>query len=143
MATAQYDLWPPSFEAVSEPNPPIDILREQAALLEQKTGGMVLAEVKKVEGYDSNIIVVSRGKTSLPISHSFYLVAPALENYRYQLFRIEQPIERYPLLIIGSPISDRDIEVESQEGFVEILRRIFSDEKTQKVIQSLIAHSSS
>jgi hypothetical protein len=139
MATAQIDLWPPSFEAVSEPNPPIDILREQAALLEQKTGGVVLAEV--LSGYDSNFIVVHRGKTSLPISHSFYLVAPALENYRYQLFRIDQPIEHYPLFIIGSPIGD--LEVESQEEFVETLRRIFSDDKTQKVIQSLIAHSSS
>lgn len=147
MATAQYDLWPPSFTVVVEPNTPIEILREQAALLEQKTNGVVLAEVRTGKDYNSNFSVGPGGQTNLPFVHTFYLVAPALGNYHYQLFRVEQPIEFYPLFIKGAPtikgLPASDFAVDSKELFVDVLRQIFAAEKTQKVIQSLIAQSHS
>jgi hypothetical protein len=142
MATAQYDLWPPAFTAVAEPNIPIDILQEQADLLGQKTNGLVLAEVRTGKAYNSNMIVVRGEQVDLPLLHTFYLVAPALGNYRYQLFRVEQPLEFYPLLIKGTPTGDF-VEIGSKEHFVEALRQIFADPKTQKVVQSLIAQSQS
>ncbi len=139
MATAQRDLWPPSFDTVAAENTPVAILREQAMLLEQKTNGLVLAEVRTGSDYNSGYLAVSGEKANLPLSHSFYLIAPALENYRYRLFRVDQAIELYPLLIKDGPIGEE--EVYSEERFLEVLRKMFAAEKTQKVIQSLIAQS--
>ena len=138
MAIAQYDLWPATFTAVAEPNVPIDILREQADLLEQKTNGVVLAEVRTSVDAPLNHAIVA---PNLPLLHTFYLVAPALGNYRYQLFRVEQPLDYYPVLIKGGP--SEDVEAKSTEQFVEALRQVFAEHKTQKVIQSLIAQSQS
>lgn len=137
MANVQTDLWPSSFPAIDTITP-VTILRQQAALLEKKTNGLVVAEVRSGIDYNSNVVVISQGQ-EVPLLHSFYLIAPALENYHYLLFRLKQSIDLYPLEIKDSPIGDVTVTDESQLN--EALRKIFASEKTQKVIQSLIAQS--
>lgn len=137
MATAQIDLWPNSFPAIDTVTP-VTILRKQAALLEKKTNGLVVAEVRSGIDYNSNVSVVSGGK-EVPLLHSFYLIAPALENYRYQLFRLKQSIDLYPIEVKDSPSGD--IVVNDEPQLNEALKTIFAHEKTQQVIQSLIAQS--
>jgi hypothetical protein len=75
------------------------------------------------------------------IFHAFYLVAPLLEDYRYRLFTVEQPKPEqiYPLLIRDSPVGE--VKVNSEDSFVDSLRKIFTNEKTQKIIEALIVQS--
>lgn len=132
---------PESFEVGIKINPPLAILREQASLLEKKTGGLVKAVVQKSENAIAQATFSAMfGKpTNSFISYSFWLLAPAFGNYRYQLFTVEQPVEMYPLRIVGSPLED--MEITSEDDLLEKLKLIFASEKVQRVISAMIAQS--
>ena len=66
------DQWPQELRS-SELTPPVVILKEQAALLGEKTEYRLRAEVV-TQNMDGTLF------------HSFYIVAPSLQNYRYKLF---------------------------------------------------------
>jgi hypothetical protein len=146
MATNQLDLWPTITATATAQNTPTSILRRQADLLEKKTDGQVQAYVKprQWEIGESISAAVQLGligeNANNQFAYSFYLVAPALENYRYLLFWMLHSIEMYPLLIKDSP--EGDIKVESEDEFIGALRAIFAHGKTQRVIQAMIAQSS-
>ena len=98
------DLWPEVMEN-TEVRAPVTILKEQAALLGNKTKNLVIAQVSKPidllvqveERIKNNSLGSSKGKT---LYHSFYLVAPALNNYQYELFTIANDINLYPVTIV-------------------------------------------
>ena len=145
MATNQLDLWPTMTATATTQNIPISILRRQADLLKKKTDGLVEAHVKPQEDVmafvsASSQLGLDRKNVQNCVAYSFYLIAPALEHYRYLLFWVLHPIEMYPLLIKDSP--EGDIKVESEDAFIDALRAIFAHEKTQRVIQAMIAQSS-
>jgi len=145
MATNQLDLWPVMTATTTTQNTPVSILRDQAALLEKKTDGLVIADVKRRNVEVPEIIYavtkagVKEENAQNVFAYSFYLIAPALEKYRYLLFWMLHPIEMYPLLIRDSP--EGEFKVESENEFLQVLRRIFGSEKTQRVIQAMIAQS--
>jgi hypothetical protein len=143
------DLWPSEIKPFANVRVPVSILKEQASMLGYKTGNIVLAEVKQKiidrefeEEYSESFI------------YNFYLVAPALEGYRYKLFFIRYDIALYPLRIymdediLNEILSDESdtikssyVVVESEEDFLEYLRKIFGSKKTKRVINSLIAQT--
>jgi hypothetical protein len=121
------DLWPDDLgPAGNIPTPPVVILREQGAILGQKTQNIV-------EG------VVQSSSSSTEFTHQFYLNAPALGQYRYLLFTLVHPISFYPLRIAGQFTGN--VVVSSQEEFIEALRGLFSLDQVKSVIQALIAQS--
>ncbi len=146
METPQHDLWPATFGngAIRVVNTPVRLLKEQASLLATKTDNMVEAEVLTTPVKDLMTPSPSKFLKRFPnngFRHAFYLRAPTLGNFRYLLFEIGQPIEMYPLIINDAPIEEGEIEVSNQEEFMEALRKIFANKKTQKVIQAMIAQS--
>lgn len=142
MTTTNLDLWPESLDISMKVTPPLVILREQASLLENKTKGLVKAEVRSNANANS-LEAIARSalgaEATYPLSYSFFLVAPALGNYKYQLFRVIQPVDMYPLKIVGSPLED--IEIASEEDLLEKLKLIFASEKVKRVISAMIAQS--
>lgn len=128
MAKSTLDLWPTDIKADNMVTP-LSILKEQASLLGGKTQNLVEAEVQtKPLGAE--------------FSHSFLLVAPTLDNYRYKLFAVLHALDMYPLKIVDENGGIR-YEVHSQEEFVEKLREVLTSEKTKSVINALIAQSQS
>ncbi len=128
MATNQRDLWPSDISVLPDIPTPLSILREKASLLGEKTNNLVEAEVR------------SHGNKSDQFVHTFFLVAPALDNYRYPLLTVTHKIELYPLTISFSGLG---IQVNNPDQFTDELRKIFADEKTKSVIQVLVAQSCS
>jgi hypothetical protein len=143
MAMNQLDLWPTMTTTATTQNTPTSILRIQADLLREKTDGLVEAVVIQGDVWDVPSALSQLGLKGDDgnncLVYSFSLIAPALEHYRYTLFRVIYPIEMYPLLINDSP--EGDIKVRSEDEFISALRKIFAHEKTQRVIQALIAQS--
>ena len=139
------DLWPEFLPGQNGHTPPIVILREQASLLEGKTNGLVKASVNSnkmlgdLDWSEKELDDMLSGDRSKSIIHSFWLIAPSLENYRYRLFRVIQPIEMYPLDVIESPIGE--IKAASEDQLLAALRNIFTSEKTQRVITALMVQS--
>ena len=152
MASKVDNLWPPDIAASAKKLSPVAILKRQAFLLGQQTKNIVEAEVEtKTTDYQRIL------------QHWFYLVAPALNFYKYPLFRVEHPPTRfYPLRIrfdnVGHDTpSDADrsrrfagltskdqvlmLKVKSEAEFTARLKTIFAAEETKNVIQSLIDQS--
>lgn len=122
------DLWPKERFATDVVTP-VSILRRQAALLGEKTQQLVTAEV-----FTS---VVGDHAT-----HFFRLVVPALDNYRYELFRVEHRVEElYP--ITGYFLLSTARRMEDQTDFVGWLKDILSSNATLQRIDSLMAQAKS
>jgi hypothetical protein len=125
METQVRDFWPADIGVVNFLTP-ASILREQASLLGQKTKHLIEAEV------------VTSPHTDGSIMHQFYLVVPAMDNYRYRLLSVNHGVELYPLDIYFGSGPGPYAKAVSEEEFISQLKNVLSSEKTKKVIQSLL-----
>ena len=120
------DLWPKAkFE--TDIVTPVSILRRQAALLGEKTQQLVTADVSSNAGGSH-------------MEHSFRLVVPALDNYKYELFRVRHKVDQlYPLTGYGQDGIPRRIA--DQSDFVGWLKEVLSSKSTLNRIDSLLAQA--
>jgi hypothetical protein len=121
------DLWPENI-AESTLVTPISIMKEQAALLGEKTKQLVKGEVTSQS--PSSI-----GGLATPFVHRFYIVAPTL-NYRYELFSISHGINFYPLSLSYANTSH---SMRSEAEFKENLKTLLSSQHTLNVVHSILA----
>lgn len=153
MSTTIRDLWP---DDVSAPDvlSPLTILKYQASQLRQRTKGLLEAEVHLDE-------------QSAPwIRASFEIIAPFLDRYRLELFRISHnPETPYPVFVYAnglaykaqnagfgwaqvgqdpddySPPDEDEAVASSQEEFLELLSLVLNSRNTKSVLQSLLART--
>lgn len=130
-------LWPDEISVIKEV-PPVSILREQAALLGGKTRNLVTAEVDS--GTVNEYEPITREYTP-SFRDTFYLVAPALDNYRFELFRLTRKVDLlYPVKIYSGALSI-DEGITSEDELLKELANIFSHAKTINIIQSMLIQS--
>lgn len=115
------DLWPSNI-ADSNLTTPVSILKQQAALLGEKTRQLVTGEVT-TQTVGSMFV------------HFFYIVAPTL-NYRYELFQVNHGINFFPIVVIHLKQTAR---IESEAAFVDKLKEILSAKHTLNLVHSLMA----
>ncbi len=122
---------------------PNSILKEQADLLYDKTGGAIYGRVTniKFQPQDKGI--------KYNLATAFEIVAPNLDNYNYTLLDVySRPEKDYPVAItVGSNIVD-DAEVfvpkyecANKEEFIQALKDILSSEEVNKDIGILYSKS--
>lgn len=126
MTTAIQDLWPAEFGS-EEVTPPVTILRQQATILGRRTRNLVEGDV------------VTEGTPTGSFKHTFYLTAPALDDYRYCLFYIHHEIKFYPLSI--SSCSGTGITCFDENQLLQALKDHFASDETRQVMSALIAQS--
>src|ERR1044071_5642497 len=86
MAKAIDDLWPNDIAPTMEQVPPVTILKQQAALLGRNMKNVIEGEVE-----------TDTADFQRFLRHTFYLVAPALNFYRYPLLTVEHDVTKmYP-----------------------------------------------
>ncbi|SPE30838.1 hypothetical protein SBA3_1700005 [Candidatus Sulfopaludibacter sp. SbA3] len=119
---AQTDFW--GDIAPAQVRTPVAIMKEQAALLGKKTQNVV-------EGRVASAVHAQQ------FVHRFHLVVPALDGYTYELFRVAQEIDIYPL------ITDEGTRLENEEAFTNWLRAKLSSDKTKKILGNLLAQANS
>jgi len=115
------DLWPSNI-ADSKMTTPVLILKEQAALLGEKTKNLVMGEV------------VTQAVGTMFVHH-FYLSAPTL-NYKYQLFEVSHHVSFYPLVV---QYVSQSTSLADEEQFKTKLKEIFSSAHTLNVVHSILA----
>ena len=123
------NLWPEDLAAGIEPDSPFIILREQAEALAIRTNGRLRAEVETSPVNDK-------------LALNFVLVAPALDDYRYRLFKVwpEKDIDPYPVTLMLA--SDDQRPADTPDKFRDVLREIFSSPATRRAIAELLEYSS-
>jgi hypothetical protein len=116
------DLWG---DIITEPiRTPQLILKEQGALLERKTNGILTVEVHSAS--------IDNG-----FRHEFKIKSSNM-NYLYAAFTVRHPIEIYPVDLHTEEII---YHAKDEEAFMTSLKKILQSEKIQKVIRSLISQS--
>jgi hypothetical protein len=115
------DLWPSNF-ADANFTTPATILKQQAALLGEKTKQLVTGQV--VPQTTGNLFV-----------HSFYIAAPTL-GYKYELFQVHHGINFYPLTFKYLNTSS---QLRSEAELKDKLKEIFASEHTLNVVHSILA----
>lgn len=132
------NLWPDF--AIEPLKSPRTILKEQAGYLMAKTNNVLSAAVE-TNHYKERI------------SHEFYVVAPALNNYRYRLFSVSHEIVGYYPITITSEIvlygeHDDDTEIvynptkaKNEEEFMSLLSNVFKNPGNVRIISSLLSQS--
>lgn len=125
MSTPTRDLWPDDISTAPFVSP-VAILREQAAILAEKTKGLLEGDV-------------TTSRVSDRFDHHFYIVAPALDNYRYKLLTVRHGnLDMYPAAIQYHP--DTIVHsAQTQEQFVELLGTLLAREETKRVVHALLA----
>lgn len=133
------DLWPEEIKAVTLPRPPVIILKEQAALLGERTKNLI-------EGKVLPISELWRTGTRQDFGFEFVIAARSL-RYTYRLFSIFYSIEFYPVSfqmdedIVEEMHLDKGapIDATNEDEFLEILKTIFGAKKTKQVIGALLS----
>jgi hypothetical protein len=117
-------LWP-TFE--TDAVTPVSILIKQAALLGDKTGQLVTADVFSTVGREQ-------------AAHFFQLIVPTLDNYKCELFHVEHKVEDlYP--VAGYFGEGLPVSLPGQKAFLQWLKEVLTSEETLKKIDSLIAQA--
>ena len=130
MATlTNVDLWPADIGQDTGELGPAALVKAQAALLSEKTKGLVTAEVRGEQDPRDEKFV-----------DNFYLVGSAI-NYQYLLFTLEYPLEFYPLRLYFNPLYPQGTWLPGSEALGESLAEIFAHEKTRQVISAIIQRS--
>jgi hypothetical protein len=124
----------------------VALLKEQAALLGQKTQNLVTARVG-VSRFSSN---------ENEFAFEFVLQAPALGDYSYVLFAILYGIEIYPVeffvareffkerppgIRVDESGPDLEVTAENEEQLITVLRLILQSERTRQIVQGILAQS--
>jgi len=114
--------------AVDDTATPLRMMREQANILRQVTRGVLHASITTTP--------LSEGR----MRHSFYLVAPLLNDYRHLLFSVEHGIDPYPAAFTSAHPS-KPLTCKKQKDFENILTSLLQDPSTRKAVAALIANS--
>jgi hypothetical protein len=116
-------LWPDDI-GESDLVTPVSIMREQAALLGERTENLVTAEV----------VTAANGPF---IIHNFILEAPAL-SYRYQLFSADHQVSLYPVDVNYNKTTTRCTD---EAQFRQKLGQILGADATKQIVRALKAQS--
>lgn len=141
MSSGIEDLWPADIAPVVEAVPPITILKQQASILGQRTKNIVEAEA---ETHVEAEVETKTEDYQRFLRHTLFLVAPALNFYRYPLLDVVHHVtQMYPVTIeVAWLEKDEDIiQAANEQEFKDGLKRIFADEETKRVIGALLAQS--
>ncbi|MEY8337152.1 hypothetical protein AALB16_03850 [Lachnospiraceae bacterium 62-35] len=123
---------------------PNSILKEQAEILSDKTGGVIYGRITNKQ------FIPRDEKIEYNLASIFEIVVPRLDNYNYTLLVIYSKTERdYPIAItIGSnTIDDAEnfvpkYECKNREEFIKALETILSSEEINKNIGILYSKAS-
>jgi len=119
------DLWPENL-TTNRIKSPVTILKEQAALLGQKTRNVVQAQVRSIKsaypGYQE-----TPAEEETKLRYEFCILAPALGNYRYKLFTVFHNVDLYPAVFcldegIAGEMEDGRFEKKGNRGSRQIKR---------------------
>ena len=119
---------------------PIDIIREQCAILNQMTEGKIIGRVISYDRESSQL------KYEDKFYFQFFLTSQATPRYKFRVCYMEHGIAQYPVYFaldtdIASELGSgcKEIYVKNEEVFRARLSDILNSKKMEKVITNLLA----
>lgn len=120
---------------------PNSILKDQADLLSNKTGGIIYGRVT------NNKFCPKQKNVKYNLATEFDIVVPLLDNYQYTLLVLYSiPEQDYPVAIsVGGNLVDDaelfepDFECQDMDSFIQAMKKIFSSDEVNQSISTLYA----
>jgi hypothetical protein len=103
---------------------PITILKQQGSLLARATKGMLTASA-----------IVNQGNLGR-LKVTMYLVATALNNYRYEVLSVSHGVEPYPAQVTAE---GQNIQCPDRDAFEKAVEQVLQSERVRKAIAGLLA----
>ena len=116
---------------------PITILKEQAALLGQATNNVLQGDVTFSGGADYRTIFAGY---TYDFTVTLFIVAPALDYYRFAILQVVYNINIYPL-VVRNLADDFTHDCTDEASFLNAIKEILSSEETHRIIQTLLSQS--
>lgn len=123
---------------------PNSILKEQADILSDKTGGVIYGTITNMK------FTPDEAEVSYNLATVFDVVVPGLDNYRFTLLILySRPEDDYPIAItVGTSLVEDTLnfvpecECENRQQFIEELKKILSSDEINKKIEILYSKAS-
>jgi hypothetical protein len=134
-AKSSTNFWPDNLTNTELPTAPLVVLKRAAAELGQLTKNLLEGRVVSQRIVDDDLKPAG-------VSHSFYVVAPTLDNYTVQLFEARHGDLLYPVSLSGSPIRSMGLKYKSAKDeaeLTELVRKLLGSEHVRKVVAGLLA----
>ncbi|MGB0560836.1 MAG: hypothetical protein ACPGVO_03420 [Spirulinaceae cyanobacterium] len=125
--SARESLWGEIPAPEDLPDLPKTILREQAEILTEATGGALIGEVSQ------------RTHNSQTFSAALSIKVPALNDYRFNVLTIDYPIHLYPVTLQDQTGESQGHVCHTVEDYKEQLGKILSSERVKSVIAALLS----
>ncbi len=128
------DYWG-DLQVPAEPPPPVQILKEQASVLNEKVGRQIRASV------------VTSGLTKQQFRSTLAITIPALDRYHLDIVTVIYPLKDYYPLALSDDLDDEDGELSevncnSEQGFRDALHRVLSSKRTTNTLNNLLSLTS-
>lgn len=123
MTQARRILVPPAYSPHSDADAVFELLKEQAAQMHGSTSGAIEAEVERVPGPGDRLTL------------KFTLLVPAMDGYRYNLFRVVKGLDDFPVELAHG---DRRTTLSSMPELEAALLELFASATTKSIIGKLI-----
>ena len=130
------DMWPTSITEPTTVTPPIAVLKKAAMELSKKTNGLLTGHIETAAAFPTL-------PGSSDLTHAFFIVATALNEYQYKLLDVRHGINLYPANVHpreGLP-NDLNRKAENPEKLERALQEVFASPKVVEIVQSLLAQS--
>ena len=138
------DYWG-DFQVTDEQRTPVQILKEQASVLNEKVGHRIRASVATSALPDGTPKLRSVPPDGIPIFRSTLdVTVPALNRYRLDIVTVTYPLrEYYPLALSDDLAEGEEAQVElpchNEEEFRNKLHQILSSTRTTDTLNSLLS----
>ena len=119
------DLWP-DFQTPQAVDSPVFLLKEQAAKLQQKTKGLVLAGLRPASEPDGSFWV------------GFDLYSPVLGEYTYHLFEVTYPPQFFPITLTAANGAET---AQTLDQFKALLESVLRSPRTKQVVEAIMAQA--
>ena len=121
------NLWG-GFPTKAEAEPPLKILRYQAALIETETDNRLSGRIVQSHLGDR-------------FNSRFLVVAPYLDDYELELLSVSNTVQMYPLTLSESVGNMKSVECADEKEFVEALRTLLQSPQIRSLVGALLAQS--
>jgi hypothetical protein len=116
-------------DAASSERSPLDLLKQAATELKQKTKQRIVPDVQTIAPSDSEGMFRTL----------FHLVVPLMGGYRVTLLDLRYPLGYFPMKI-ESVATGRMIEVTGMDSFEVVLSKVLSSPGVRDVVRKLMSH---
>lgn len=125
---------------------PVAILKQPGEYLARATNGLLTVatsvndspDIDWPDGRLQNHVKIIASRPPNEFRVTMYLIATALNNYRFQILEVTHGIELYPARVNADP-ETKTIKCANQEEFEQAVERVLQSDRVRRAIIGLLA----